>query len=240
MPTAIMAGATTSREPVISATIKMTAMGAREMLPKQAIMPDDHEGGRVVGNAGGEGLEEAPDPGTEKAPDDEAGPEDAPRASRADGQPGGQDAGEGKQEHDDERHVEKAGASERQLDPAVTGAQDLGDGQGQGADEQPADGRLHVAVDGQAVEEAGDAVEAAGVEETDESAHDPDGGEPHELERCEVVGAGVAEDGGISLESSEDGVGDARGHDGGEKGLDLDVVAVDDLGRQHRSRRGGP
>ena len=34
-----MAGARIERLPVISATINMTASGAREMLPKQHIMP---------------------------------------------------------------------------------------------------------------------------------------------------------------------------------------------------------
>jgi hypothetical protein len=38
-PTAIIAGARIDRLPVISATINMTATGAREMLPKQHIMP---------------------------------------------------------------------------------------------------------------------------------------------------------------------------------------------------------
>ena len=39
MPTAIMAGVKMERLPVISATINMTANGAREMPPKQLIMP---------------------------------------------------------------------------------------------------------------------------------------------------------------------------------------------------------
>ena len=39
MPTAIMAGVRMDRLPVISATISMTANGAREMPPKQHIMP---------------------------------------------------------------------------------------------------------------------------------------------------------------------------------------------------------
>ena len=38
-PTATMAGARIDRLPVISATISITASGAREMLPKQHIMP---------------------------------------------------------------------------------------------------------------------------------------------------------------------------------------------------------
>ena len=38
-PTAIMAGARIERLPVISATISMTASGAREMPPKQHIIP---------------------------------------------------------------------------------------------------------------------------------------------------------------------------------------------------------
>ena len=39
MPTATMAGVMMDRLPVISATISMTARGAREMPPKQLIMP---------------------------------------------------------------------------------------------------------------------------------------------------------------------------------------------------------
>jgi hypothetical protein len=39
MPTAIMAGVRMDRLPVISATINMTAKGAREMPPKQLIIP---------------------------------------------------------------------------------------------------------------------------------------------------------------------------------------------------------
>ena len=39
MPTAIMAGVRMDRLPVISATMSMTANGAREMPPKQLIMP---------------------------------------------------------------------------------------------------------------------------------------------------------------------------------------------------------
>jgi len=39
IPTAIIAGASMERLPVISATMSMTASGAREMPPKQHIMP---------------------------------------------------------------------------------------------------------------------------------------------------------------------------------------------------------
>jgi hypothetical protein len=51
-PTAIIAGASMPRLPVISATISITAMGAWAMLPKRTIMPTITNGAGSAGSPG--------------------------------------------------------------------------------------------------------------------------------------------------------------------------------------------
>ena len=117
-----------------------------------------------------------------KAPMTMPGPEDAARSARSDGQPGGHDAGE-RQDEDDPQGQGQELVTEALLDPAVSGAEDLGDDQSDAADDDPADGRLHPAGQREPAEQRRDAVEALGVEEPDEAAQDADQGEPEELGR---------------------------------------------------------
>jgi len=78
IPTAIMAGATTSRDPVISATIKMTAIGAREMLPKQAIMPTITKVAGSWGMPGAKGSSRRQTPAPRNPPMTRPGPKIPP------------------------------------------------------------------------------------------------------------------------------------------------------------------
>ena len=104
-----MAGTISESVPVISATISMTASGAREMLPKQAIIPTMTNGRGAVAEARHDGFEQAPDRGPDEGADHHARAEDAARTARTDREPGRRDAREGQDEHDPEGN--RAGAA---------------------------------------------------------------------------------------------------------------------------------
>ena len=77
-PTAISAGARTSMDPVISATINITAMGAREMLPKQAIIPTITKAAGSWGMPGAKGSSSRQTPAPVNAPMTRPGPKTPP------------------------------------------------------------------------------------------------------------------------------------------------------------------
>ena len=127
------------------------------------------------------------------------------------------------------------------LDPAVPGAEDLRDGEGDRTDEQAPDGRLDPAGQPDPVEQAGDPVEALGVEEADDAAQHADQGEPEEPRGItEVVAAVEAEQRREAGGGAEDDVADGRGDEAGQERLDVEVVAVEDLGGQHRAAERRP
>jgi hypothetical protein len=127
MPTATMAGVRMDRLPVISATMSITANGAREIPAEAGHHADDHIGGGTVAHGGEDGLEEPPHRRTQKGTDHHARPEDAPRTTRSDRESGGKDPGEGEEQDDPQRDGEQS-VAEAGLYPAVAGADDLGDG----------------------------------------------------------------------------------------------------------------
>lgn len=80
-------------------------------------------------------------------------------------------------------------------------------------------------------EEVVDAVEALGVEEADDARGDTEHREPDELARVgQVVPVHVAKERSEPLDAAPQGVADDRGDERGQQGLDLEVVAVENLG----------
>jgi len=90
---------------------------------------------------GDERLEEPPDRGADERPDDHARAEDPARPAGADGQARGDDAGEGEDQHDPQRHRGQLGA-EAVLDPSITGAKHFGDGERGRSHQDATDGRV--------------------------------------------------------------------------------------------------
>ena len=104
MPTATMAPGMTENEPVISATMIITASGAWATLPKQAIIADDDENAWAVGNPGRTGqVGQPPDRGADERADHDARAEDAARAAGADRQRRRDDLGDRQDQHDPQR-----------------------------------------------------------------------------------------------------------------------------------------
>jgi len=122
-PTAIIAGAKIERLPVISATISMTANGAREMLPKQHIMPTITKGAGLC-PIEGRSARTVARRGADEGTDDHARSEDATGPSRTDGEPGGHDASE-RQDEDDPQGEGQELVAQALLYPPITGAEDL-------------------------------------------------------------------------------------------------------------------
>jgi hypothetical protein len=95
--------------------------------------------------------------------------------------------------------------------------------------------------DAEPAEERGHAVEALGVEQTNQSAEDADDSEPPQLHGAgELVVPDVAEEWTEPLEGPPHRVAHDGRNERGQQGFDLEVVAVQDLGGEYRASEGGP
>jgi hypothetical protein len=145
-----------------------------------------------------------------------------------------------KREHEDdpERDVQQL-LPEGLLYPSVAGPEHFGDAECDATNGEATDGRSCPPGDRKSIENLGQAVEALGVQQTDEPAEDPDQGEPDELgDIRQSVVLDVSEQWAEALEGGKDGVADDGSDEGGKERLDLEVVPVHDLGGEHRTAKG--
>ena len=94
MPTAIMAPGMTENDPVISATMIITASGACATLPKHAIMPAITNTAGPPAPRGTGQIGQPPDGRADEGADHDAGAEDAARTAGPDRQRRGEDLGD--------------------------------------------------------------------------------------------------------------------------------------------------
>ena len=172
MVTATSAGPRRSMLPVISATISITAMGARGDPPEHGHHAHHHERGRAVADTGGEGLEQAPHGQPAERTYHHPRPEHAARAPAANGEVRRRHAGEGERDDDIQRQVAKVGR-EALLHPSVTRAQHLGEPQGDEAREQRSHRWPELARKREPGGQAGDAVKGLGVQKADAPGQAP-------------------------------------------------------------------
>ena len=125
MPTASMAGGIASKEAVIDATKSITASGAREMLPKHAIIPTITKIVGLCGIHGANGSSTRQTAAPTNPPITKPGPKIPPEPPEPIERPVARIRANGENQHDDKRHAEQCLAREGNLDPLVAGAQHL-------------------------------------------------------------------------------------------------------------------
>ena len=200
---------------------------------------DDHERPRRIRHARQDVVAQPPDRGAHHGPDDHTWTEDAPGSTRSDGKPGRQDLGERQRQDYPQRQREQA-RSHADLHPAVAHAQCLWQDQPDQAYEQSTNASFHPLGEAQPVKAVSDPIEAARIEQSDESAQEA---EHHVVQQLRRGGKGEAavrdEDRIPAGPSPEHAVADDRGDERGNNCLDFQVVFVEDFGCQHRPAQGG-
>ena len=130
--------------------------------------------------------------------------------------------------------------TEALLHPAVAGADDLRNGDGDGTHHEASDRRSGPSGQWRSLEQVGQAVEALGVEETDQPGKKADEGEPEQLDRVgEAVARHVPEERCEPLDRAEHHEADHRRDEAGQQRGRVEVVAVEDLRGQDGPTQGG-
>ena len=167
-PTATIAGTMRVSVPVISATISMTASGAREMLPKHDIIPTMTYGAGSWPRLGTMGSNRRQTAAPMNAPITMPGPKMPPEPPEPMESPVVTMRANGKRSTI-QSGMCRSWRPEALLYPSVAGPEHLGDGQCDAADDQAPERRPDPARDGKATEEVCDAVETLGVQQPDQT-----------------------------------------------------------------------
>ena len=233
---ASIAGASIARLSVISATMSITARGARAVLPKSAIMATMTNGDGSDGTPGATGSRSRQMPAPSSAPMNMPGPKMPPDPPEPMESEVAENLGEGQRQDHPQRKAEQGVTVETRLDPAVAGAEDAGQRERQATHGDARDGRPQLAGQGPGLEPARHAVETGDVEPADDAAGESDQRVVDELARIGEAGAaGTTEDRAEADDRAEDRERHDRADEGRHQGVRFHVVAIRDLDRKNRA-----